>query len=504
MSPEKKSAEKISQPETQAAVVERAGDKFSQIVEEARRLDVEAQKRIGGAEKESGLPLGEIVAARRETGVFARLEGIFTEARFLADAMERGLSAAASLRGGAAVKQKKYADAAQAMEPFRPDEEVRKILKAPKEEREERLLEFKKKFAAQKWWLAKIQQELIGEIREDPDAPLGDFYEALELWAKAGGGVSEKQKEIARSFLRAYKEKHDRLKSVREQYPDDIELFRVLFGKKPEGKVHIIQGPITLYVRCFNADDYEFVFSGAFRGEAQGKAAAEGREKEIARAKLTGGANIPWSLVPGLEGTITIEKPERADSLINRGTLRHEEQHAIERLFREQTWKGDLWLRVCRAKTPKEAELAVRDFLRVNREALADETAGGEILAYFKDGVTGEEILEIMTKSKEQGGLYDYLNGEKEKLLASSYLFSALEHLDFNPKPILERVASEVYGNEYKNLLKNGIEAVESVAILGYPKERVVALFIHEPLRRWEKVAKRFLEGYLVEKRKRS
>ncbi|MBI4457359.1 hypothetical protein HY633_00140 [Candidatus Uhrbacteria bacterium] len=135
------------------------------------------------------------------------------------------------------------------------------------------------------------------------------------------------------------------------------EIFRVCFGREPVGWIQVIPGPVTVYFRCGDLEDYALIHSGAY---AEGRGTTSDEERE--NAKLTSGvARVPsrartelvkndpdmktpsgvideglvndrMRLLDRLDGAIIAEKAATSSFLNGWSTYRHEEQHAIHHL----------------------------------------------------------------------------------------------------------------------------------------------------------------------------
>ena len=372
---------------------------------------------------------------------------------------------------------------------FSPELELKKIRQAPREEQPQLLQEFKEKLAYQKEGLANIQEQVIQKVRENPDASLEQLYG----WTSDLGkkyGLTDEQKGVARDLLKTYSEKHLNIRNIRQKYPDDKKLYQAMFGHEPKGKIEVVEGPATLSFRCHNLEDYATIYSQKFLSGV----GLERRDLDI--ADMSGGASISSSNIPGLEGTITAVNLPRAYTQKDADQIeKHEEQHAIKKLFGDRIQHRTAFSRLLDASNEGERELALKGLLRNRRERIADERARDEILAYFKGGNRDSQgTLQELTKSGEKGGLYDYLKLDKQDVLkeADGWLKTyGPERFGEEFKPKVEKAAEEVYGKEYQDLLKEGIQAVQTLTKKGYTKEETMALLIQEPLSRWDKVVKR-------------
>ncbi len=386
-----------------------------------------------------------------------------------------------------ATRSKEETAPIQSGEIFHPEKELQEIRRAPKEERKAKIEEFKEKLAFQKEGLARAQEGLITAIRKNPDTPLEELYETA-VNAGSRYGMSEEQKETARSLISAYSEKHQKIKEVREQYPSDKDLYNALFGRQPKGKVEVIEGPMTLYFRCEKLDDYTVIHSQSFLGER------DITKEDRKASEMSGGVSIGSSLIPGLEGTVIAEKSGFVGYKSKRWAqsediLKHEEQHAMKRIFGEKIVEHNAWERFDLAETDEERKLALKEYFRSRRQS-GENRARDEILAFFKGDWQAESIFEALTEPREKKGLYDYFVEDK-KLLRNWFS----ENFKGWYEPLADRAIKDVFELEYKELLQDGIDAFTKLEKSGYSKDQVIAILIHEPLAKWKKVAKRLLEA---------
>ncbi|MEK9152272.1 MAG: hypothetical protein AAB692_02805, partial [Patescibacteria group bacterium] len=160
---------------------------------------------------------------------------------------------------------------------------------------------------------------------------------------------------------RAVEKIFDRRRAIDElmslgKNPDNV--FRICFGRSPVGRVDIIPGPVTVYFRCANLEDYALIHSGVY---AQGRDKVSDEERELAnRSKVvagvasraydkavendydmyTRGGILDSSLVgervrllDRLDGALIAENAASSSFLAGWSTYRHEEQHAIHHLI---------------------------------------------------------------------------------------------------------------------------------------------------------------------------
>jgi len=353
---------------------------------------------------------------------------------------------------------------------FDPEKELAEIKTIPKEERKQKLQEFKEKLAYQKEGLARTQEELISAIRDNPGISWLKLYgRALDLLQKYGANT---QKNKVKDILSRYYWKRQSIKKVRNKFPDENKLFEAIFGQLPRGKIEVIEGPVTLYFRCHNIKDYALISGQTFLYNRD----PSWSERKAARAQR--GVSISSSLIPNLQGTIIAERAKGNFGNFQKSTYIHEEQHAIKRLFDERPVKK---LRIYETGT------SLAEQFRIKRERMAELQVKDEILAYMKEGPWNpKQVFNFLTTSGKNGGLYDYLAEDKKELIA---LHSKNKSSD-EKKKIIE-TAKQVFETEYRELIRNGIRSFQDLIDNGYTTEQTVALLNAEPLAKWSKVVRR-------------
>lgn len=300
-------------------------------------------------------------------------------------------------------------------------------------------------------------------------------------------GLTGAQKELANDLLRAYAEKHACVQNVREQYPDDEELYCALFGRKPRGSLEVVAGPITLSFQCKDIEDYAYIYGLPL------SLSRETTRTDIVKAAMSDGVYLRgFSPVLGLGGTIialnssdfsfpsTFEEKSTRDI---KKILEHEEQHALNHFFGATKREG-VQKEFRPARTEKERWLALKSGARVRREENIDEHAKSEIIARFKSGESPGEILQTL-----KDPLYDHASLDENPAIKH---FTKVWGKKFEPE--IKKAIEEAYGREYQSLLSKSVGALDALEKNGYSAEQIIAILIQEPLVRWEKVARRLTE----------
>ena len=403
---------------------------------------------------------------------------------------------------------------------FFPEEELERVKRMGLRGRKEALGEWKEKYAKQKETLANFQEEMIGRIRQCPDMHLDNFRFIKEEANRLG--FTPEQKENILSIFNAYARKHNEVASIRREHPNDGELFEALFKSAPKGKIEVVEGPMTLYFKCFNVKDYALIYSQSFSGDK------EFTEHDINVANMSQGCSIPTAPIKGLEGCIIAEnrfvmnkrfqsvegfskvyspaRNEWIDEKIanenilatSENTRIHEEQHAIKRLFFDRLLRRNTFKELLSSKTDNEREKWLANYLRYTRQSAAEPRAKDEILAFFKDGTNPTETLKYLTESKKEGGLYDYLDDDNIEWPSRLQYMLQVE----NYKKLYDKTRNKIYTEEYHALIENSIHNAEFLEQNGRTKEQVIALLINEPLSKWAKVVGRLVAGKRIAKEK--
>lgn len=380
---------------------------------------------------------------------------------------------------------------------FDPIVELQNIKKLPKDERPEAFQEYKKKLIEQKENLAKMQEALIALIRFNPDRPLEELItKAQQLGEKFV--FSEEQMETIKSKLKQYSTRHSLVKELRQRFPEDNELFKFLFGREPKGRIEIIVGPITLYFRCHDINDYAYLYTQSFLKKE------EPTIEQISLVSGSGGAKLTFNIETKIKNQdltsphlIIIENASLGHEFTDKqkGILVHEEQHAINTLLFPSEYNTYFsYLDLVEAKTKIEKEQALRRYFRFLREDY-DSHVKDEIIAYLKQGGSAEHIFELLIRAKEEGGRYDYFPKDKQKDLTEQIFKGSLEQSP-ELKQMIEDVVQDIFVKEYQQIIKDGLSALVSLRDMGYSSEQAIALFQQESLTKWPKLAKKFMGQY--------
>lgn len=465
-----------------------------QNIEEAREavldLDVETRYEIKNLEKSSGLTENSLQQARQEAGIKEEIGSLRDRALQIFNDAKKKYEKILEEPARPIVAPIKYGEL------FFPELELAEIRTLPREKQRQALEEYKEKLSYQKEGLAFMQSDLKMRLSAHPDTPADELMEVVDLWGKMYGFTVE-QKIIVQKILDGYKEKHEAIYALTKKYgpQDDAELFKDVFGTPPKGNVEVIEGSVTLCFRCHNLEDYALIYYQKFSGS---ELSAE--EKE--RANLSGGVSISSAPPqhPELAGTIIAEKAMgRAFGRESQSIVVHEEQHALNRLFKEVRVRENTFEKMKRATTEEEQKNFLLGYFRYMRAESGEGRAKDEILAYLEQGGrSAEEIFKILTKPEKTGGLYDYFeikrgpNNTSTKQSLPGFVLDVLNKKgDAQFVKMVKGAAEKVFEDEYKELIKTGLAAYSVLVNAGYTKEQALAVLMKKPLSRWGKEASR-------------
>ena len=380
---------------------------------------------------------------------------------------------------------------------------IENLRKLPKAERPEALRVLKEKHQKQMIGLAKIQTAATERIRKNPDISEEELLAEVTT-AGENIGMNTVQREIAKKAVEKYCEKHEAVKTYREKYPNDFDLFIALTNRPPVGKVEIITGPMTFMIRCHNIDDYALIVDGVFLQDS-------GAETHPSKLALrSGGISTSAARQPELKGTIIGEKaswnPLGRYSQDSMRLLEHEQQHAFFGLLREaaQDVQNEKNIAKMAKRTDAEKESDLKQYIESRKKIeelevselfplfLSEERffgeyrAANEILAYTREGGRDPySIQSILFQPEENGGLYDYFAKIRIPEVAKKH----------NESPETMQEMKERYITKpYRAHVLRGIESVEQLKNKGYTEQEIVGFLTFKPLDTWPKEVKRAFE----------
>src|SRR5882762_7486436 len=123
----------------------------------------------------------------------------------------------------------------------------------------DRIAEYSDQLARQQEGIGNLVDELYLRVNKEPATPADELL-ALVPADAPNYRLNKRQLSMFESALSRYAKQHTAVDQYRSQHPDDTELFEHTFGFKPQGRVEVVQGPMTLAFLCFNEKDYGAIY----------------------------------------------------------------------------------------------------------------------------------------------------------------------------------------------------------------------------------------------------
>ncbi len=174
--------------------------------------------------------------------------------------------------------------------------------------KKEKIQELKENLVFQKLGISHLLTDLFIEINKNPDFAYEDFLSELTDFAEEYRFTQEQIDFFNKGFS-DYQKKHEAVEKYIAMYPDYSNLFQACFGKKPKGKIIVEKGPMTLFFRCFDIDDYVYIFSFYKTNGDENKISND----DVKKASCSGGCAIDEAKIPELSGVITAENVRAND-----------------------------------------------------------------------------------------------------------------------------------------------------------------------------------------------
>lgn len=349
-------------------------------------------------------------------------------------------------------------------------------------------------------------------ILTNPDIGVESLMALLEEKAKVFR-FSMEQLRAYEHIINEYTQKHRTVLQVREQHPDDTELFEACFLKAPQGKVKVLVGPMTLDFVCEDIRDY---------AQAYGRPGNRDLKKEeIARANMSGGAALSTVALPELTGVVTIANGPMDERSLE-AVIKHERQHQFNKLlvqYHETPYQRllnqyeTIATRIAEAPDPRdEAKRLVRLLATVERTRLGvDSMAWEEILAYYGEGTRSiSQIFKLLAHDPLYNPAYTHrseietsaqkVKQEFETLMDTCFPSTYENTDDFEQesqerqRPFSETVTDKLtrkYMEEelttsFRKDLKQWLGCIETLEKKGYSKRTILYQLSRRHIREWE------------------
>ncbi|MBI5765855.1 hypothetical protein HZA71_01355 [Candidatus Falkowbacteria bacterium] len=372
---------------------------------------------------------------------------------------------------------------------FDATQKLKEIKELPKEQWRDELEKYKEKLVYQQEGLAKMQVVLTEMAMANPDAPEDMLFKVVDDFRDCYGLTPEQIKKT-HLILNAYKKQRETISNFRKEHPENVDLFKTVFGREPKGKLEIIEGPITLDFRCYDSRDYKLILSGKEENYQQKIMnllpafvrdifiSERGRQKEDAPIPvLSNGLILEYA-----RG----ETEERVES-----TRRHEEQHAVNHFFKKK-FEEEAFLDGLLKETDSGNQTGnIIGYYRENIE----EYLKDEIISFLKSGESPRQIKTIMRNyiahaieplkksfQDDLKRLEQILQGQRD---------GALPQLQSAFKEARKHFGNEEYAKGLFSLVCDGVDCYVSLESERKNEEETYALLINTPLRNWKSLLHR-------------
>ena len=395
---------------------------------------------------------------------------------------------------------------------FDPEVEIKRVLKFSGEEREKKFAEYKEKFRCQKEGLAEMEEALRDFIGDNPDASMEEILSKANVFF-GDYGLTVEQRLKSFSAISKYIEKRADINSALQRFmkdgkepPIDSELFfEALFGSRPEGKVDVIVGSVSIFLRCHNKLDYVC-------GVKVAGLLSEGVDAGTIIEMSLGSEAIKLNrtLVSGLDNAVTLENTEWEEQRIrarglsaeesaslaeteSRNNFLHEEQHAVYSLLKEEeAGRSERHADILSAENEEDRFVAARLYFKGFLPVIFSRDKD-EILARMSGEFSEGEFVEGMEDLRPQfrdGGFYDLRATYGENILRR-----VLERLEQEARAAVIKAKDEIFGANYDKKIDSAFDAVYTLVKAGYGLKRSRAMLRSVPLSKWQREVARLIGG---------
>lgn len=386
----------------------------------------------------------------------------------------------------------------------------------------DRLKDIKETIAWFRFELGRAEKRISKRVFDDVPKSLEGLYETCNQELKElpiSPELSEKIKRVCKKFFIRNK----KIQEMREEFPDDVELFKQITKQNPVGKIEIITTPINFYIRAHTLEDYAKIYHLKSYNDL---IATQPVTDIFSKANESLGVMIPNAHEPELHGAITAENTALINSIEeSKSVFVHETQHSLYRFFHEEfnaALANDYFQKEVSVLTKDNVSEYTRIYtrlLRTRREKM-EAWAKDEIFAFLIEGA--KKLITIEDMLLKSNNYNYYADADKELLLAipdisissikKPFEFKDIEtindRLDYDPRlktvatikegfeKIKDAVAEKVFVDEYKKNVHLAMMSVQTLRKQGFDDELIINILTHEPLNRWPSLAKKFKIDY--------
>lgn len=386
----------------------------------------------------------------------------------------------------------------------------------------EKLKNIKETIAWFRFELGRAEKRISKRVLDDTPKSLEGLYEICNQELKElpiSPELSEKIKKVCEKFF----VRNKKIQEMREEFPDDAELFKQITKQDPVGEIEIITTPISFYIRAHSLEDYAKIYHLKSYNNLIATQPVAGI---FSKANESLGVMISTAYEPQLNGAITAENTALVNSTENsKSVFIHETQHSLYRFFYEEfnaALANDYFQKEISTLTKDTISEYTRIYtrlLRTRREKI-EARAKDEIFAFLIEGA--KKLFTIENTLLKSNNYNYYADTNKELLLAipEISMFSIKkpfefkdsevmnDRLDYDPRvktvatikegfeKIKDSVAEKVFVDEYKKIIHLALVSIQVLRKQGFDDELIINILTHEPLTKWPSLAKKFKIDY--------
>ena len=361
---------------------------------------------------------------------------------------------------------------------FSPEAELDRIKSLPKEQRREALAGFKENLARQRKAWANCRLFIERSIEFYDEIPREGLMEIVEKFG-AYYGFTEEQKLSARELIDQYYKHHQKVREMRQKFPNNADLVKELTGLNfdtPE-EFDVSVGPMTIDIET---------------NEINGGRLYENSENPVIGYSFGAFASQSAGNDPTYYIVLNNDWRKRAKGYgdpSGKQMRQHEYEHQKHKLFRavfEKDLIGDferdyMWRNYIQEQDPERKKITLEDFFRREQEVGLDR-AKDEITAYLAGGRRLEMLLvQLVDLFFNKQGNYDYL----------AYL---RDYAPMKTDQLFQEVSEKILVQEYRSIIEKAVKSLGELINKGkYSSKEAIALLTDKSLSDWPKTIERLL-----------
>jgi len=388
---------------------------------------------------------------------------------------------------------------------FDANKEVGGLLVLPKAERGGAVAEFKSKLARQREAWAVCRTSIEDQIEFYPETPKEGLMVILEEFG-ANYGFPEPQQKVAESCIDRYMEMHERVTRLRERYPDNAELIKVITGVKfnqsDTEDMEVELGPMSVEIVCpgFNAGRIYERSKDPIVGFRFGGFASVRYINNEPTYLLVVNRDYEESNPPYHTSTTPHEREHTKNRVISQAVYGTETVHGdvlkelnsgIRGFFRhrisedllgfERTFAWEAFKEYERAKDPERKQFFLNEYMRLMREHALNR-AKDELIAMEKEREAGFERMTYNIFVPSVDDAYDYLKKVRERGGKQN-------------DSVWQETAQRLLVDEYKEIIDQAISSFDRLMYGGrYSVAETIATLSDRRLADWPRTVRRMLE----------